>query len=247
MKFKYLFILIIIPFLLLGCSKNSVSVEDANKVIESISLPNLEKVDYTTENKALTLYIKEEFISKEDIDNIVSNIAVNKETGYSALTKENFNNIVEKIELVSSNKNTAMVHLDNPKEIIAKLDVNKYSEQYIRSKLRDISLEITTLNELAGQIETSLKQNNLNKEAVEKFNVSFDNLNFKIDKISNISSYIDTNFDFTKYSELLSKTKNYAQLVKQGVDSAVSTNNSNSINANFLNINELDKIAREIL
>lgn len=245
---KYLLVAIFLV-VLQGCSNNveKISTEEANKIISSISSQDLQKVEINSSNNEIMLYVNKEFITKEDVDSILSNIRVGNISGLSAFDKDNFSNKISSVQLVSINKNKAIFKINSLNDIELNITTSKYSDNYVKSAIRELSQNIIRFNELAGRLEIDIKQYNLSDTRIDEFNNAYNELNNSISKVKTLTSE-NTNFsNLSKLQENIRVVEGNMDVIKQSVNSGVSAMNSNAINNSYLNINELDKIAREIV
>lgn len=247
-KIKKIALLFVTVLILQACSssQSTISEEEVNKIISEIKLDSIEKMEFSIKNNTLGLYVNEEFISNGDADKLLENISVGTKVGKEALKSSNFVNKDFKINIISNiNENTIEIDTAQPENAKINLKTTKYSSAYITGNLKKISTNIIKFNDLAGRIEIDIKQGNYNAARYADFKVAYDDLTKKIKLFDNIDVNNTSIDNIVVVKEKLITVTNNINAVNVAVENAVQTNQSNFIYNSFLNVNDLDKIARE--
>ena len=116
----------------------------------------------------------------------------------------------------------------------------------IFSKLTSFSKELITFDELAGTIEADLEKGRSLGDKVEKFKEMTTKVNSSIATLKTLNN---ENIEYEKLDEVKAKLVRLDALTKNmiaAVNSSVAANNGSAIATAFLNINDIDKIARDL-
>ena len=116
----------------------------------------------------------------------------------------------------------------------------------MKNKLSSFSKELITFDELAGTIETDLDKGRPLGDKVEKFKEMTDKVNSSIATLKTLNN---ENIEYEKLDEVKAKLVRLDALTKNmiaAVNSSVAAKNGSAIAAAFLNINDIDKIARDL-
>ena len=122
----------------------------------------------------------------------------------------------------------------------------KYSNEYMKNKLTSFSKELITFDELAGTIEADLEKGRSLGDKVEKFKEMTTKVNSSIATLKTLNN---ENIEYEKLDEVKAKLVRLDALTKNmiaAVNSSVAANNGSAIATAFLNINDIDKIARDL-
>ncbi len=246
-SFKNILFLFLCCLFIQGCSNSSegISSEDAEKIVSNIKLDSIVKTEFELKTNKLIIEIEDEFITKEDLSTILMNSSVFNKIGLQAFNKDNLLSKVNTVEFISSNGNKATLDTSNISNIVLEIKVNKYSEAYVKNKILNFSKTIISFNDYVGRIEIDLKNNDISNERIEKYNSTYNEIhNF----LKTFETYSDSNTDFKNIEVFKSKMNSVKSLVdsiKLTTDNAINTKQSTLINSQFLNVNELDKLARD--
>ena len=230
---KKILILITTLLFLQGCSSNkSYTNDQLQNLTNSVQINQLEKTEFNTENNKLIITIKDEVINEEDFKSILKSLKINSFKGeqlsYNNLTSEKFDNKDLTIEILTKNNNTLT------------------SNDFIKSKIKDFSKDVITMDELVGSIETDLTKG---RDLGEKEN-KFSELKQRVlNEINFLKSLSNNNTDYDKLKDLNNRLTSIEKLIPEVitvVDKSLSTKNGSSINSVFLHINDIDRLAREL-
>lgn len=247
-------LLIIFTIVLTGCTSNKASLSDEQlqKLSTQASITDIEKSEFNTKDLILNLYTKDEYITKEEFDKALSNLSLvdvngNKLEGIATISSNKFSNTNFSVKIISENNNYVITDIDKKQETKYSLETKKYSKEMAKDKISSFSKDIISYNELVGKIEIELSKGN----QVDNQKSSLNSLVKKITDASVfLSSLSEENSQFSNIEELRSKLTRislFLDLTNKAVDSAVSSKAANPITNSFLNINELDKLARDIV
>ena len=234
---KKILILITTLLFLQGCSSNkSYTNDQLQNLTNSVQINQLEKTEFDTKNNKLIITTKDEVINEEDFKSILKSLKINSFKGeqlsYNNLISEKFDNKDLTIEILTKNNNT--------------LTFKKYSNDFIKSKIKDFSKDVITMDELVGSIETDLTKG---RDLGEKAN-KFSELKQRVlNEINFLKSLSNNNTDYDKLKDLNNRLTSIEKLIPEVitvVDKSLSTKNGSSINSVFLHINDIDRLAREL-
>lgn len=246
-NFKNILFLLLSCLFIQGCSNNSanISSEDANKIASNIKIETLKKTEFELKANKLIIELEDEFITKDDIESILEKSQVFNKIGIESFNKDNLLEKVNTVEFISSNGNKAILDTSNISNIMLEIKVNKYSESYVKNKIHNFSKTIISFNDYVGRIEIDLKNNEISSERIEKYNSTYDEIN---NFLKTFDTYSENNTDFKNIEILKNKMNSVKSLVdsiKLTTDNAINTKQSTLVNSQFLNVNELDKLARD--
>lgn len=248
---KKILILITTLLFLQGCSSNKSNTNDQlQNLTNSVQINQLEKTEFDTKNNKLIITIKDEVINEEDFNSILKSLKINSFKGeqlsYNSLTSEKFDNKDLTIEILTKNNNTLTFKTNNINELSYNITDKKYSNDFIKSKIKDFSKDVITMDELVGSIETDLTKG---RDLGEKAN-KFSELKQRVlNEINFLKSLSKNNTDYDKLNELNNRLTSIEKLIPEVitvVDKSLSTKNGSSINSVFLHINDIDRLAREL-
>ena len=248
---KKILILITTLLFLQGCSSNkSFTNDQLQNLTNSVQINQLDKTEFDTKNNKLIITVKDEVINEEDFKSILKSLKINSLKGeqlsFNNLSSEKFDNKDLNVEIITNNNNTLAIKTNNINELSYNIKNKKYSNDFIKSKIKDFSKDVITMNELVGSIETDLtKERNLG-EKENKFSKLKQQVLNEINFLKSISNNT-TNYD--KLSDLNNRLTSIEKLIPEVitvVDKALATKNGASINSVFLHINDIDRLAREL-
>ena len=249
---KKLIILLTTLLILQGCSsKDNISKEQLQSLTNSVSLSQLEKTEFDKNNNKLIITTNDEVINKEGFESILKSLKLNGFNGKSLnvdnINSNEFNNKDFNIVIVTKNNNTVSFNIKDSANRNYNITQMKYSNEYMKNKLTSFSKELITFDELAGTIEADLEKGRSLGDKVEKFKEMTTKVNSSIATLKSLSS---ENIDYAKLDEVKSKLTRLEALTNNmvvAVDKSVKANNGSAIAAAFLNINDIDKIARDFV
>ena len=135
---------------------------------------------------------------------------------------------------------------NNIDELSYNITDKKYSNDFIKSKIKDFSKDVITMDELVGSIETDLTKA---RDLGEKAN-KFSELKQRVlNEINFLKSLSNNNTDYDKLNDLNNRLTSIEKLIPEVitvVDKSLSPKNGSSINSVFLHINDIDRLAREL-
>lgn len=247
---KKLIILLTTLLILQGCSsKDNISKEQLQSLTNSVSLSQLEKTEFDKNDNKLIITTNDEVINKEGFGSILKSLKLDGFNGKSLnvdnINSNEFNNKDFNIVIVTKNNNTVSFNIKDSANRNYNITQMKYSNEYMKNKLTSFSKELITFDELAGTIEADLEKGRSLGDKVEKFKEMTTKVNSSIATLKSLSS---ENIDYAKLDEVKSKLTRLEALTNNmvvAVDKSVKANNGSAIAAAFLNINDIDKIARD--
>ena len=233
-----------------GCSsKDNISKEQLQSLTNSVSLSQLEKTEFDKNDNKLIITTNDEVINKEGFGSILKSLKLDGFNGKSLnvdnINSNEFNNKDFNIVIVTKNNNTVSFNIKDSANRNYNITQMKYSNEYMKNKLTSFSKELITFDELAGTIEADLEKGRSLGDKVEKFKEMTTKVNSSIATLKSLSS---ENIDYAKLDEVKSKLTRLEALTNNmvvAVDKSVKANNGSAIAAAFLNINDIDKIARD--
>ena len=233
-----------------GCSsKSNITTEQLQNLTNSVTLNQLEKTEFDKKDNKLVISTNDEVISKEGFESLLKSLKLNNFNGKTLnidnINSNEFNNKDFNIEIVTKNKNSVAFNLKDSANKNYNISQTKYSNEYMKNKLSSFSKELITFDELAGTIETDLDKGRSLGDKVEKFKKMTTKVNSSIATFKSLSS---ENIEYAKLDEVKSKLTRLEALTNNmviAVEKSVKANNGSAIAAAFLNINDIDKIARD--
>ena len=234
-----------------GCSsKSNITTEQLQNLTNSVTLNQLEKTEFDKKDNKLVISTNDEVISKEGFESLLKSLKLNNFNGKTLnidnINSNEFNNKDFNIEIVTKNKNSVAFNLKDSANKNYNISQIKYSNEYMKNKLSSFSKELITFDELAGTIETDLDKGRSLGDKVEKFKEMTTKVNSSIATFKSLSS---ENIEYAKLDEVKSKLTRLEALTNNmviAVEKSVKANNGSAIAAAFLNINDIDKIARDL-
>ena len=248
---KKLIILLTTLLILQGCSsKSDITTEQLQNLTNSVTLNQLEKTEFDKKDNKLIITTNDEVINKEGFESLLKSLKLNNFNGKTLnidnINSNEFNNKDFNIEIVTKNKNSVVFNLKDSANKNYNISQTKYSSEYMKNKLSSFSKELITFDELAGTIETDLDKGRPLGDKVEKFKEMTDKVNSSIATLKTLNN---ENIEYKKLDEVKAKLVRLDALTKNmiaAVNSSVAANNGSAIATAFLNINDIDKIARDL-
>ena len=248
---KKLIILLTTLLILQGCSsKSDITTEQLQNLTNSVTLNQLEKTEFDKKDNKLIITTNDEVINKEGFESLLKSLKLNNFNGKTLnidnINSNEFNNKDFNIEIVTKNKNSVVFNLKDSANKNYNISQTKYSSEYMKNKLSSFSKELITFDELAGTIETDLDKGRPLGDKVEKFKHMTDKVNSSIATLKTLNN---ENIEYEKLDEVKAKLVRLDALTKNmitAVNSSVVAKNGSAIAAAFLNINDIDKIARDL-
>ena len=247
---KKLIILLTTLLILQGCSsKSNITTEQLQNLTNSVSLNQLEKTEFDKKDNKLVISTNDEVISKEGFESLLKSLKLKNFNGKTLnvdnINSNEFNNKDFNIVIVTKNNNSVVFNLKDSANKNYNISQTKYSNEYMKNKLSSFSKELITFDELAGTIETDLDKGRSLGDKVGKFKEMTTKVNSSIATFKSLSS---ENIEYAKLDEVKSKLTRLEALTNNmviAVEKSVKANNGSAIATAFLNINDIDKIARD--
>ena len=241
---KKLIILLTTLLILQGCSsKSDITTEQLQNLTNSVTLNQLEKTEFDKKDNKLIITTNDEVINKEGFESLLKSLKLNNFNGKTLnidnINSNEFNNKDFNIEIVTKNKNSVAFNLKDSANKNYNISQTKYSSEYMKNKLSSFSKELITFDELAGTIETDLDKGRPLGDKVEKFKEMTDKVNSSIATLKTLNN---ENIEYKKLDEVKAKLVRLDALTKN----MIAAKNGSAIAAAFLNINDIDKIARDL-
>lgn len=248
---KKLIILLTTLLILQGCSsKGDISTEQLQNLTNSVSISQLEKTEFNKKDNKLVITTNEEVITKEGFETLLKSLKLNsfngKTVSVDAINLNEFNNKDFNIVVVTKNNNTATFSVKDSANKSYEISNTKYSKDFMKNKLNAFSKELISFNELAGTIQTDLDKGRSLGDKVDKFKEVTEKVNASMLTLKSLSN--DT-IEYGKLDEVKQKFQRLESLTKNvvtAVNTSVESKKGTAIDAAFLNINDIDKIARDL-
>ena len=248
---KKLIILLTTLLILQGCgSKGDISTEQLQKLTNSVTLSELEKTEFDKKENKLVIYTDDEVINKEGFDTIIKSLKLNNFNGKAItadkITSTEFSNKDFNIVIVTKNNNTVTFSTKDSANKNYNIEQTKYSNNYMKNKLTAFSKELIRFDELAGTIQTDLDKGRSLGDKVDKFKEVTEKVNSSMLTLKSLSN---ETIEYGKLDEVKQKITRLEVLTKNvvsAVNSSVESKKGAAIDAAFLNINDIDKIARDL-
>ncbi|MDU8070114.1 MAG: hypothetical protein E7J16_02015 [Gemella haemolysans] len=248
---KKLIILLTTLLILQGCSsKGDISTEQLQNLTNSVSISQLEKTEFNKKDNKLVITTNEEVITKEGFETLLKSLKLNsfngKTVSVDAINSNEFNNKDFNIVVVTKNNNTATFSVKDSANKSFEISNKKYSKDFMKNKLTAFSKELLSLDELAGTIQTDLDKGRSLGDKVDKFKDVTEKVNVSMLTLKSLSN--DT-IEYGKLDEVKQKVQRLEALTKNvvtAVNTSVESKKGTAIDAAFLNINDIDKIARDL-
>ena len=248
---KKLIILLTTLLILQGCSsKGDISTEQLQNLTNSVSISQLEKTEFNKKDNKLVITTNEEVITKEGFETLLKSLKLNsfngKTVSVDGINSNEFNNKDFNIVIVTKNNNTATFSVRDSANKSFEISNKKYSKDFMKNKLTAFSKELISFDELAGTIQTDLDKGRSLGDKVEKFKEVTEKINSSMLTIKSLSN---ENIEYAKLDDVKQKLTRLEVLTKNvvnAVNSSVESKKGTAIDAAFLNINDIDKIARDL-
>ena len=248
---KKLIILLTTLLILQGCSsKRDISTEQLQNLTNSVSISQLEKAEFNKKDNKLVITTNEEVITKEGFETLLKSLKLNsfngKTVSIDGINSNEFNNKDFNIAIVTKNNNTATFSVKDSANKSFELSNKKYSKDFMKNKLNSFSKELISFDELAGTIQTDLDKGRSLGDKVDKFKEVTEKVNASMLTLKSLSN--DT-IEYGKLDEVKQKVQRLESLTKNvvtAVNTSVESKKGAAIDAAFLNINDIDKIARDL-
>ena len=249
---KKLIILLTTLLILQGCSsKGDISTEQLQNLTNSVSISQLEKTEFNKKDNKLVITTNEEVITKEGFEILLKSLKLNsfngKTVSVDGINSNEFNNKDFNIVIVTKNNNTATFSVRDSANKSFEISNKKYSKDFMKNKLTAFSKELISFDELAGTIQTDLDKGRSLGDKVDKFKEVSEKVNASMLILKSLST---ENIEYGKLEEVKQKITRLEVLTKNvvsAVNSSVESKKGAAIDAAFLNINDIDKIARDFL
>ena len=247
---KKLIILLTTLLILQGCSsKGDISTEQLQNLTNSVSISQLEKTEFNKKDNKLVITTNEEVITKEGFEILLKSLKLNsfngKTVSVDGINSNEFNNKDFNIVIVTKNNNTATFSVKDSANKSFEISNKKYSKDFMKNKLTAFSKELISFDELAGTIQTDLDKGRSIGDKVDKFKEVTEKVNASMLTLKSLSN--DT-IEYAKLDEVKQKVQRLESLTKNvvtAVNTSVESKKGAAIDAAFLNINDIDKIARD--
>lgn len=234
-----------------GCSsKGDISTEQLQNLTNSVSISQLEKTEFNKKDNKLVITTNEEVITKEGFETLLKSLKLNsfngKTVSVDGINLNEFNNKDFNIVIVTKNNNSATFSVKDSANKNFDITNKRYSKDYMKNKLTSFSKELISFDELAGTIQTDLDKGRSLGDKVNKFKEVTEKVNASMLTLKSLSN--DT-IEYGKLDEVKQKITRLEVLTKNvvsAVNSSVESKKGTAIDAAFLNINDIDKIARDL-
>ena len=248
---KKLIILLTTSLILQGCSsKGDISTEQLQNLTNSVSISQLEKTEFNKKDNKLVITTNEEVITKEGFETLLKSLKLNsfngKTVSIDGINSNEFNNKDFNIVIVTKNNNSVTFSVKDSANKSFEISNKKYSKDFMKNKLNAFSKELISFDELAGTIQTDLDKGRSLGDKVDKFKEVTEKVNASMLTIKSLSN--DT-IEYEKLDEVKQKVQRLESLTKNvvtAVNTSVESKKGTAIDAAFLNINDIDKIARDL-
>lgn len=249
---KKLIILLTTLLILQGCSsKGDISTEQLQNLTNSVSINQLEKTEFNKKDNKLVISTNDEVISKEGFDALLKSLKLNSFNGKAinieGINSNEFNNKDFNIVIVTKNNNSVTFSVKDSANKSFEISNKKYSKDFMKNKLNAFSKELISFDELAGTIQTDLDKGRSLGDKVDKFKEVTEKINSSMLTIKSLSN---ENIEYAKLDDVKQKLTRLEVLTKNvvsAVNSSVESKKGTAIDAAFLNINDIDKIARDLV
>ena len=246
-----LIILLTTLLILQGCSsKGDISTEQLQNLTNSVSISQLEKTEFNKKDNKLVITTNEEVRTKEGFETLLKSLKLNnfngKTVSVDGINSNEFNNKDFNIVIVTKNNNTATFSVKDSANKSFEISNKKYSKDFMKNKLTAFSKELLSLDELAGTIQTDLDKGRSLGDKADKFKDVTEKVNVSMLTLKSLSN--DT-IEYGKLDEVKQKVQRLEALTKNvvtAVNTSVESKKGTAIDAAFLNINDIDKIARDL-
>ena len=248
---KKLIILLTTLLILQGCSsKGDISTEQLQNLTNSVSISQLEKIEFSKKDNKLVITTNEEVITKEGFETLLKSLKLNsfngKTVSIDGINSNEFNNKDFNIVIVTKNNNTATFSVKDSANKSFEISNKKYSKDFMKNKLNAFSKELISFDELAGTIQTDLDKGRSLGDKVDKFKEVTEKVNASMLTLKSLSNDTIEYGKLDEVKQIVQRLDSLTKNVVTAVNTSVESKKGTAIDAAFLNINDIDKIARDL-
>ena len=248
---KKLIILLTTLLILQGCSsKGDISTEQLQNLTNSVSISQLEKTEFNKKDNKLVITTNEEVITKEGFEILLKSLKLNsfngKTVSVDGINSNEFNNKDFNIVIVTKNNNTATFSVRDSANKSFEISNKKYSKDFMKNKLTAFSKELISFDELAGTIQTDLDKGRSIGDKVDKFKEVTEKVNASMLTLKSLSNDTIEYGKLDEVKQIVQRLDSLTKNVVTAVNTSVESKKGAAIDAAFLNINDIDKIARDL-
>ena len=248
---KKLIILLTTLLILQGCSsKGDISTEQLQNLTNSVSINQLEKTEFNKKDNKLVITTNEEVITKEGFETLLKSLKLNsfngKTVSIDGINSNEFNNKDFNIVIVTKNNNTATFSVKDSANKSFEISNKKYSKDFMKNKLNAFSKELISFDELAGTIQTDLDKGRSLGDKVDKFKEVTEKVNASMLTLKSLSNDTIEYGKLDEVKQIVQRLDSLTKNVVTAVNTSVESKKGTAIDAAFLNINDIDKIARDL-
>ena len=248
---KKLIILLTTLLILQGCSsKGDISTEQLQNLTNSVTISQLEKTEFNKKDNKLVITTNEEVITKEGFETLLKSLKLNsfngKTVSVDGINSNEFNNKDFNIVIVTKNNNTATFSVKDSANKSFEISNKKYSKDFMKNKLTAFSKELISFDELAGTIQTDLDKGRSLGDKVDKFKEVTEKVNASMLTLKSLSNDIIEYGKLDEVKQIVQRLDSLTKNVVTAVNTSVESKKGAAIDAAFLNINDIDKIARDL-
>ena len=248
---KKLIILLTTLLILQGCSsKGDISNEQLQNLTNSVSISQLEKTEFNKKDNKLVITTNEEVITKEGFETLLKSLKLNsfngKTVSVDGINSNEFNNKDFNIVVVTKNNNTATFSVKDSANKSYEISNTKYSKDFMKNKLNAFSKELISFDELAGTIQTDLDKGRSLGDKVDKFKEVTEKVNASMLTLKSLSNDTIEYGKLDEVKQIVQRLDSLTKNVVTAVNTSVESKKGAAIDAAFLNINDIDKIARDL-
>ena len=248
---KKLIILLTTLLILQGCSsKGDISTEQLQNLTNSVSISQLEKIEFNKKDNKLVITTNEEVITKEGFETLLKSLKLDsfngKTVSVDGINSNEFNNKDFNIVIVTKNNNTATFSVKDSANKSFEISNKKYSKDFMKNKLTAFSKELLSFDELAGAIQTDLDKGRSLGDKVNKFKEVTEKVNASMLTLKSLSNDTIEYGKLDEVKQIVQRLDSLTKNVVTAVNTSVESKKGAAIDAAFLNINDIDKIARDL-
>ena len=248
---KKLIILLTTLLILQGCSsKGDISTEQLQNLTNSVSISQLEKTEFNKKDNKLVITTNEEVITKEGFETLLKSLKLNsfngKTVSVDGINSNEFNNKNFNIAIVTKNNNSVTFSVKDSGNKNYEITNKKYSKDYMKNKLNEFSKELIRFDELAGTIQTDLDKGRSLGDKVDKFKEVTEKVNASMLTLKSLSNDTIEYGKLDEVKQIVQRLDSLTKNVVTAVNTSVESKKGAAIDAAFLNINDIDKIARDL-
>ena len=248
---KKLIILLTTLLILQGCSsKGDISTEQLQNLTNSVSISQLEKTEFNKKDNKLVITTNEEVITKEGFETLLKSLKLNsfngKTVSVDGINSNEFNNKDFNIVIVTKNNNTATFSVKDSANKSFEISNKKYSKDFMKNKLTAFSKELISFDELAGAIQTDLDKGRSLGDKVNKFKEVTEKVNASMLTLKSLSNDTIEYGKLDEVKQIVQRLDSLTKNVVTAVNTSVESKKGTAIDTAFLNITDIDKIARDL-